>query len=90
MSREVLRTWEMFVQLLNKTTAVIMPEKSLNCATKQGGKIVHPQVAASCGDLRIVDKCLRLRNQTGIKDCISIYSKREREQSLICCGEALV
>jgi len=89
--REVLRNWEMFVLLLNKlkTTAVIITEKSLNFATKQGGKTVHPQVVASCRDLRIVDKCLRLRNQTEIKDCISIYSKREREQSLIYCGEAL-
>ena len=89
MSREVITTWEMFLLLLNKTTGVIMTEKSLNCATKQGGKIVHPQVASSCRDLRIVDKCLRLRNQTEIKDCISIYSKREREQSLICLGEGL-
>jgi len=93
MSQEVITTWEMFIGnldiVLNQTIAVIMTEKSLKCATKRGGKIVHPQVVVSCRDLRIVEKCLRLRDQTEVKDFISIYSKREREQSLICCGEAL-
>ena len=88
MSHEVITTWEMFI-VLNKTIAVRKPEKFLNCATKRRGNIVRPQIAVSCRDLRIVDKCFRLRNQTEIKDFISICSKREREQSLICCGEAL-
>jgi len=47
MSQEAIRTWVMFMKLLNKTIAARMPENSLNCATRQGGKIVHPQVAVS-------------------------------------------
>ena len=92
MSHEVM-TWKMFINLLNtvlkQTIIVIMTEKSLKCATKRGGKIVHPQVAVSCRDLRISDKCLRLRDQTEIRDFIPIYCKREREQSLVFCCEAL-
>ena len=99
MSHEGIITWEMFMGnldsikllniVLNQAIVVIMTEKFFKCAIKRGGKIVHPQVAVSFGDLRISDKCLRLRDQTEIKDFIPIYCKREREQSLICCCEAL-